>query len=329
MFAGRFPQRRTVEIVDVPDATLSIDGTGEILFRPELVCLCGSDLPFFDGDFEGHEIAYPLPVGKSLHEMIGTVVETNGDKFSQGQRVLAVPHEQLGFFEQFVLSEDRAIPLDERVHDDEALLAQPFGTVIYALRKLPNMVGKSAVVVGQGPIGQMFNSGLNCMGAKHIVGVDLLESRLEVSKVMGATATVCNATSDPVAATREIVGGEPDLVIEAVGHREQAFNLCVQLSGRGGHMLYFGVPPDTSDGINLKAALHKNLTILTSVHPDFEMDFPLAMQWIAERRVDLTPLLTHRFDLNNIQQAFDTFRDRKDGAQKVLVEFPAYSKVVQ
>ncbi len=67
----------------------------------------------------------------------------------------------------------------------------------------------------------------------------------------------------------------------------------------------------------------KNITIRTSLHPDFERTFPLAMQWLAEGRVDLSPLLTHRFPLAKIQDAFDVFRDRKEGAIKVVVDFPA------
>ena len=60
----------------------------------------------------------------------------------------------------------------------------------------------------------------------------------------------------------------------------------------------------------------------TSVDPDFLRDFPLAMRWIGEGRIDLSALVTHRFPLAKIQTAYETFRDRKEGAQKVLVEFP-------
>ena len=70
----------------------------------------------------------------------------------------------------------------------------------------------------------------------------------------------------------------------------------------------------------------KNLTISTSLHPDFDRTFPLAMQWIAEGRVNLAPIITHRFLLKELQTAFDTFRDRVDGAQKVLVVFPSWKK---
>ena len=132
MFAGQFTKRRTIELVDVDEPTLSPSGAGEIIFQPEMTCLCGSDLPFFDGDFEGHDVDYPQPPGMSLHEMVGTVVATNGDKWEPGQRVLAVPESQRGLHERYVLSENRVVALDDRLTDEIALLAQPFGTVVWA-----------------------------------------------------------------------------------------------------------------------------------------------------------------------------------------------------
>ncbi|MCA9062074.1 MAG: zinc-binding dehydrogenase, partial [Planctomycetaceae bacterium] len=138
---------------------------------------------------------------------------------------------------------------------------------------------------------------------------------------------VCRTGRESAAEVRDLLGGElPDVVIDAVGHKAQAFNDAVELTRRNGQMLIFGVPAVVVDGICLKAAMLKNLTISTSMHPDFERTFPLAMQWIAEGRVDLRPLLTHRFPLSEIQQAFDLFRDRQDGAQKVLVEFPSWKR---
>lgn len=327
MFAGRFSSRRKIEILQVPEATLTPDGSGEIVFQPELVCLCGSDLPFFDGDFEGHEIEYPSETGKSLHEMIGTVTNTNGQRFQPGDRVLAVPFQQLGFFERFVLPETRAIHVDERIPEEEALLAQPLGTVLFAARKLPNMIDRDVCVVGQGPIGQMFNATLRNLGARHVIGLDVLPERLELSERLGANGTVCATGAAAVEQVQDMLGGQlPDVVIEAVGHRAQAMNLCIDLCGYGGHVLYFGVPPESVDGIRWKSGMMKNLTFLTSMHPGFERDFPIAMRWLAERRIDLSPLLTHRFPLADIQQAFDVFRDRREGAQKVLVEFPALSE---
>ncbi len=329
MLAGHLVSRRRIELSQIEEPQLpSADVLpGQILFQPEMTCLCGSDLPFFDSDYEGHPIKYPQPFGMSLHEMVGTVVDTNGKRWKSGTRVLAVPERQLGLFERFVLSEERVVALDPRLTDEMAMLAQPFGTVVFALKKLPNMIDRDVVVLGQGPIGQMFTTGVRNLGARRIIGIDPVESRLKLSRTMGATDTICAKGKDAVEQVREILNGElPEVVIEAVGHRDQALNDAFQLTRPFGQILYFGVPPMPLDGVDLKAAMLKNLVISTSLHPDFERTFPLAMQWIAEGRVNLKPLITHRFPLAEIQQAFDTFRDRIDGAQKVLVEFPSLKK---
>jgi threonine dehydrogenase-like Zn-dependent dehydrogenase len=324
LLAGQFTAPRKIALIDAPEPSLPPNSSGLIVFQPEITCLCGSDLPFFDPAFEGHEISIPGNIGQSLHEMIGSVVATNGTKFDAGDRILAVPEDQLGLFERFVISEDRAIALDSRADEEHAMLAQPFGTVLFALKKLPNLLDLDVAVVGQGPIGQLFNTGLRNMGARHIIGIDPLESRLKMSPQMGATETVCNADQSPVEAVRDICDGSlPDIVIEAVGHKNHAFNLCIDLCRHHGRMLYFGVSPTTINGVRWRDLMIKNITIHTSLHPDFERDFPLAMRWIAEGRVDLRPLITHRFPLSDIQTAFDVFRDRTDGAQKVVVEFPA------
>lgn len=326
MLAGLLAAPRRIQLIEIPEPELPTaeDAPGMILFQPEMTCLCGSDLPYFDGEFEGHPIEYPQPVGMSLHEMVGTVIDTNGSRWKRGQRVLAVPLGQQGLFERFVLPETRAVALHPGLSDEMAMLAQPFGTVVHALKKLPNMIDRDVVVLGQGPIGQMFNAGLRNLGARRIIGVDPLASRLRASLQMGATATVCARGIDAEQAIRDHLDGLlPEFVIEAVGHRAQAFNDAVRLVREYGTVLFFGVPPHTIDGTTLRALMWQNGTLLTSLHPDFERTFPLAMQWIAEGRVNLAPLLTHRFDLSDLQQAFDVFRDRTDGALKVLVQFPA------
>ena len=322
MFAGLSTAPSRIELVDTPNATLPsapTDGAAQILFQPQLGGLCGSDMPFFEqtGEFE-------VELGHSLHEIIGTVVATNGQKFSEGDRVLAVPDNQLGMFEQFVVGEARAIPLDTRAPIEQALMAQPLGTVICALKKLPGVLDQDVVVVGQGPIGQLYNASLRNLGARQVIGIDPLNERLRQSASLGATSTICSRETDPIEAVADLTGGRmADIVVEAVGHRDQALNLCIDLCRKYGKILYFGVPPETIDGIRWRDMLVKNLSVHTSIHPDFDRDFPLAMQWIGEGRVDLTNLITHRYAVAEIQKAFETFGQRVDGALKVLVDFPA------
>lgn len=335
MLAASITTPRRVDLVELPEPQLSADCPGEIIFQPEITCLCGSDLPFFTMNGE-----WPVKVGHSLHEMIGTVVATNGKRWKAGERVLAVPINQEGFYERFTLSEDRAIAVDTRVPEEQALMAQPLGTALFALKKLPNLLDVNVAVVGAGPMGQLFCAALRNKGARRIISVDLLEDRLKVSPKMGATHTVCNAnhassqgsprslgTEQTVEAVRDILHGDlPEVVIEAVGHQDIALNLCFDLVAENGRILAFGVPPEKLDGLRWRDLFFKNATIHTSVNPDFRREFPLAMQWIGEGRIDVTPILTHRFPLAEIQAAYELFCERRDGALKVLVEFPALRK---
>ncbi len=326
MLAGHFPAKHRIELIDVPEpvlerARLEPGQPGEIIFQPEISCLCGSDLPYFNAE---HPEFTHRQVGHSLHEMTGTVMATNGTKFQPGDKVLAVPVNQRGLFERYVVSEARAIAVDRRLPHNRAFLAQPLGTVIFALKKLPQVLDKDVVIIGQGPIGQMFAACLRNLGAREIIAVEPIESRLALSPKMGATATINPNRTDVAAEVARITGGEmADIVVEAVGHADHALNLALSLAKRMGRLLYFGVPPERIDGISWRDAFVRNVTVHTSVNPDFDRDFPLAMRWLAEGRIDLGPLVTHTYPLREIQTAYETFRDRKDGAQKVVIEFPA------
>jgi threonine dehydrogenase-like Zn-dependent dehydrogenase len=322
MLAGHIPARGRIELVEVPEPGLqgpaAASAVAQVIFQPRLACLCGSDLPYFD-DEDG---VYPRTPGHSLHEMVGEVVASSGGKFRPGDRVLAVPTNQLGFFERYAVSEERVLALDPRLSEEHAVLAQPLGTVLYALRRLPSLIGLRVAVVGQGPIGQLFNACLCCLGAREVVAIDRLPSRLATSLRMGATHVVSSADVDPVAAVTRLTGGEmADLVVEAVGHRDQALNLCVDLCRHAGRILSFGVPPPQIDGLRWRDLFFKNITVHTSVNPDFRVDFPLAMRFLAEGRIDASALITHRFPVAKVQSAFETFRDRREGALKVLLEF--------
>ncbi len=322
MFAGEIHAPRQIRLIDVAEPTLRPlpdGGGGEILFQPELGCLCGSDLIFYERDYR----AFETVVGHSLHELIGHVVDSTGDRFQPGDRVLCVPENQEGLFERFVASEAQAIPLDPRPPEGEALMAQPLGTVLCALRKLPNLLDKDVVVVGQGPIGQLFCAALRNLGARHIIALDKLDDRLAVSPRMGATACL-NPDRDPVEeAVEEMTEGRmADLVVEAVGHREIDLELCVSLCRRHGQILGFGLTDSTIGDVPWLQMHLKNLNLQMSIQPDFRKDFPLAMRWIGEGRIDVSPLITHRYDVADIQAAYELFYERRDGAIKVLIDFP-------
>lgn len=323
MLAGQVTAPRRLDMVEVP---IPEAGPGQIVVQLEAGAVCGSDLPYFLCELEHPALAglkLPLPPSLSLHELIGRVAQSRTPRFKEGDRVLALPfapHEGLG--EYFLSADELAIPMPEGPAD-RLVLSQPLGTVVHACMKLPNVLGWTAVVVGQGPIGQLFNGLLRTMGATRIIGVDLLDERLEVSRKMGATHTLlANAESDAEvrAAIKELTGGAgADLVVEAVGS-QVGLNTCLSLIRRNGIVMSFGVPHYNQYDLAFRDFFVKEGRLINSLGPDIQREFPIAVDLIANGTIDVSPIVTHHYPLAQAHEGFSLFADRQDGAIKVILE---------
>lgn len=319
MRAAQITARGHVTLVDIPGPPGP--AAGQVVVAAETGCLCGSDIPFFSEAQPG----YPLAPGLSLHEIIARVVESASPSFRTGDRVLAMPPGLMGCAERLRLDDTRLVPIDDALSNEAAVLAQPMATVLSALSTIPNVVGLTVAVLGQGPIGLLFDACLAHLGAARIIGIDVREPRVARACEFGATDAVLTRERggrDAVATVAELTrGAMADLVVEAVGHEEQQFNLAVALARDKGRLLYFGIPPARMDAIAFEPVVRKSLTIHTSVPDDLRPFVAIAQRAIARGRIDPTRLVTHRFRFAEIQQAFETYRDRREGALKVLIDF--------
>ena len=270
------------------------------------------------------EAIYPMNPGLSLHECVGTITESRSDRYQVGDFVLGVPINQYGFFEYLTLPEERIYPMPSGpVTKSEILMSQPLGTILFGFRKLPDLRGKNVVVIGQGPIGVLMNAVLKMQGAAQIIGIDKLPHRLRVGRQMGSTADIDNSEQDPRPIIERLTGGEmADIVIEAAGHHELAVDLAIDLVRHDGQVLQFGVTDsDYMDHFPIGKLFYKNASLHNSVGAYYEKDFVEAARLIAEGIVDVKPLLTHSYQLDQVQKAYETFVDRSDGAMKVLLDF--------
>jgi len=161
MLAGQIAGSRRLEMIEIPIPNIE---EGEILVKLHVGSICGSDLPYFLFDRSHPALtgaSAPLPPMLSLHELVGVVVLSRCRRFKEGDRVLALPTVQhRGLAEYFVSSEDRAVHLPEGPAN-RLVVSQPLGTVVHACLKLPEVLGQTAVVLGQGPTGQL--SLLSCV----------------------------------------------------------------------------------------------------------------------------------------------------------------------
>jgi threonine dehydrogenase-like Zn-dependent dehydrogenase len=318
MKTARIAEPWKLEWVEAPLPDLSKIEGEPISVRLHAGVLCASDFPRFIGG--AFNVPFPRPLGDSLHECIGEVVDSRCKNFKPGDRVLAIPPDQRGLSEVFVADGTMAVPLPDFTPREQLILAQPLGTILWAARKLPNLLHHDVAIVGQGPIGLMWSHLVANMGARRVIALDKIDFRLEMARRMKATHTVNVDAEDPVAAVREITNGRgADVVIEAVGHQVESIHLSVDLCAKHGTVLLFGVPDHETYPLPVWNLVIKNIRFISSIHPEVQRDLPLALDLIQQGRIDVSPLITHRYPLFEAEAAFKLAIERRDNPIKVLL----------
>jgi len=326
---------------EIVDTNLPQPAEGFALVEPLLIAICGSDLLkiFFLPDS-----VYPLPPGLTGHEVIGRVVSMNlgsedpdtavpqypGGPVTEGDIVLAlVPVAENAMSEFVTTTIDNLLPLPKGVPYPHLILAQQLGTVIYACRRLPNIIDKDVVVIGQGSAGLFFNTMLRRMGARKVIALDLTDARLAMGRTFGATAAFNNHEVDPIEAVATETGMQmADLVVEAVGEPE-TINLTPKLVKRWGHLLYFGVPHAMQVTFDIGHWYRMCLNTISVVGADQDPGkrcFFQALELISSGEVQVAPMITHTFSFEEVEKAYEIAHTREDGAGKVFVKMPAHDK---
>lgn len=296
-------------------------GAGQILVRLERAVLCGSDIPKFTGLWPG--LQYPLPAGMPIHECVGTVVESNSTRFRGGDEVVAVPKGDQGLAEYYVADEQKAARVPEPIAQSEArLLIQPLSTVVYAFDRLGEVAGRTAVVVGLGPIGLLATWLLNKYGASSVVGIDPIARRCEAARRVGAAQTF-EMHSDRLLAriasadTWELA----DICVEVVGQQTRTLNDCLYLVRCCGLVLALGIPLEPIYPFHFERFFRQNIQLIASVTPPDETYLTRAADLLREYGRELDFLVTHRFTLDKAAEAYMLYETRSDGQPlKVMID---------
>ncbi|MGB0383880.1 MAG: zinc-dependent alcohol dehydrogenase [Ardenticatenaceae bacterium] len=314
------------EFVEVPIPELR---PSHALIRPIRLSLCASDIFMLR---YAPPSSYPLPPGTSGHEMVGVVEaisdEANEAEVAVGDLTLTIAPEQAAMAEYYLAPLHNVLPVPAGVPLEHLVQAQQLGTVIYACKELPNLIGKDVVVIGQGSAGMWHNFMSKRLGAERVIGVDLQAHRLLVSPRYGATHTIHNASVDPVQALKAITGGKlADVVIEAAG-TQSSINLAIKLVREYGFMLQFGVPHQPTFPLDYGMMFRKCITLKTIVYASREprhTSTRMALQMIANGEIDVAPILTHRFPFERVLEAYELQHTRDEGAIKIIIEMPEKS----
>jgi L-iditol 2-dehydrogenase len=295
-------------------------GNGQLLVRLEKAVLCGSDIPKFTGVWRG--LQYPLPAGMPIHECTGTVVESRSPRFDVGDAVVAVPRGDQGLAEYYAADASKAIRIPEPlIQSKVSLLIQPLSTVIYALDRLGDIAGRTAMVVGLGPIGLLATWLLRQYGAQ-VVGVDPIAWRCEAAQRLGAARTI-ELHSDRLVS---LIGHDDtweaaDICVETVGQQTRTINDCLYLVKRCGIVLALGVPLEPVYPFDYTRFFRQNLQMIGSVTPPDETYMIRAADLVGRHEPELAFLITHRFTPDRAAEAFMLYETRSgDHPLKVLLD---------
>jgi alcohol dehydrogenase len=318
----------------VPDAT--IRDPGDVVVRIDSTTICGTDLHILKGDVP--EVTPGTVLG---HEAVGTIVEKGPGvaSFAVGDRVLVSCISACGRcafckeghyglctggggwifghlidglqaeYARVPFADTSVYAVPEKLSDEQVLFLADILPTSYEVGILNGRLqpGESVAVVGAGPIGLAAILTARLYTPGQIIALDLAEARLAQARRFGADVTIDNTDAEAaIARVLELTGGlGVDLAIEAVGV-PASFELCTELIRPGGRVANVGVHghPVT---LHLEKLWIRDVTITTGLVDTFTT--PRLLRLIESRRLDPTLFATHRFDLDEIEAAYDVFAD--------------------
>lgn len=344
------PGRIVLDEKPIPDV-----GPLDALVRITTTTICGTDIHILKGEYPvargltiGHE-----PVG--VIEKLGHAVQG----YQEGQRVIAGAicssghsnaalcgcHSQdgpntrhgwkpLGGWRfgntidgtqaEYVLVPDamaNLAPVPDELTDEQVLMCPDILSTGFSGAESGKIrIGDTVAIFAQGPIGLCATAGARLMGASKIIAVERVPARIEMARRMGADHVVDFSKTDPVEEIMSLTDGRGvDVAIEALG-TQATFAGSLKVLRPGGTLSSLGVySSDLEIPLGPFLAGLGDHTIRTTLCPGGKERMRRLIETVASGRVDTRPLVTHRFRLDHIEEAYDLFANQRDGVLKVAI----------
>lgn len=212
-------------------------------------------------------------------------------------------------------------PVPDDLTDEQVLMCPDIMSTGFAGAERARIrIGDTVAVFAQGPIGLCATAGAKLMGATKIITVDTVPERMQMSRKMGADIVVDFNKCDPVDEIMRLTDGRGvDVAIEALG-RQQTFEWALRALRPGGTVSSLGVySGDLTIPLDAFSAGLGDNTIVTSLCPGGKERMRRLISVIASNRVDTSALVTHRYKLDQIEEAYDLFGHQRDGVLKIAI----------
>lgn len=317
-------------------------GTHDVLVKIRKTAICGTDIHIYNWDnWAQATIPVPMVVG---HEFFGEIVEVGEavEGLQVGQRVSGEGHVTCGtcrncragrqhlcrntngigvnrqgcFAEFLALPASNVLPLPDEVTDSQAAILDPFGNATHAALSF-SLLGEDVLITGAGPIGVMAVAIAKHAGARHIVITDVNDYRLDLARQMGATRALTAAPNALQNVIDELGMTEGfDVGLEMSGH-PIAFNDMLATMAHGGKIALLGIPPQET-AIDWNQVIFKGL-ILKGIYGREMYDTWYKMISMIQSGLDLSPVMTHHFPIDDFEAAFQTMLSGQSG--KVILDW--------
>jgi len=336
-------------VISLVDKPVPVAAPGCAVVRITTTTICGTDVHILKGEF-------PVEAGRTIgHEPVGVIAELGAgvEGYQIGQRVVVGAITPCGHCHtcldghqaqcggkaaggwrfgntidgcqaEYLLVPNAMTnlePIPDGLTDEQVLMCPDIMSTGFGGAESGGIrIGDTVVIFAQGPIGLCATAGAKLRGASLIIAVDGVQARLDVARTLGADITIDYTKTDPLTEIMRLTQGRGvDVAIEALG-TQSTFEQCLRALKPGGTLSSLGVySGKLSLPLDAFAAGLGDHRIVTTLCPGGKERMRRLMNVVASGRVNLESMVTHRFKLSEIEQAYELFANQRDGVLKVAI----------
>ena len=328
MKAIRFMDPGVIEYSEIPQPEIRDD---EVLAQIAYAGFCATDIELLTGEMihiKNGNTKYPIIPG---HEWSGTVTSDVSlgcgecENCRQGHYNLCPNREVVGSYRnrQGVFAQYVAIPqrhlyhIPEGLSLEEAALAEPAATAMYAVTKAQIPAGAQVLVIGDGPIGQLAAQLANIAGASRVIMAGSWDEKLAIARECGIHETINYHNEDVIQRARELTEGGPEIVIETSGSNV-ALNMAVQALKPTGRIVAVSWYNGANVDVAMNTLIVKDAALIGSLaSPN---SFTPVLRYMVEGKLKVKPLITHIKRLEDFQNVIEMIRAKKEMRIKILFQ---------
>lgn len=305
-------------------------GPEEVLVKTHIAGICGSDKNLYNGIIPpagglNTEMRTPFSYPYFLGHEGGGTVKSVGEKvreFKPGDKVMAFAWVET-FSSYFKAGENDLEKVPEELNMDLASLGEPIACAVFSGLMSQVQLGDVVAIFGMGFAGQIMAQVVKQKGAFMVIGIDILDGKLALAQKLGVDQTINADRENPVESVLDLTKGQgADVVVEMAGTAESV-NMCTAAVKHNGVMVFYSwITQDVT--INISRWHNNSLKIINTglVHHGIKhrrIWTPKALRPVVRKQINVEPLITHRFPLDKIKEAFKIAAN-DPAAVKVVVE---------